>query len=397
MRVEQHYTRSFAKSHFRDRDATGPWSADRKAVSRLWRWCRAEIQKRDGSALVVVQKAVEEAIRADLKVPPHIDLAHHNAVAGKDGWRTVSTLISIGRTLPAPEAVEAVAMALSGEWIDPAMLPTDEKGKRWYAGAAHPVADRSGNTVTLTREHHPHPLAEAARAAIAEDELVQIIGRARGVNRTESTPVTVHILGDMPLPVPVDEFRQWDPPGLDAAMLTEGCWTESAEDAARLWPEIIKTPMALKDDRRQRSVEFSYNIIQYENPTHLTRLTYQKPGTGQRPVTAIIDRRLIPDPEQWLRDRLGPVKVTFLDASVPIARKTRQNALRGAPDASQVENPVPSPPSVDVVPVPPQPYEGGTLPQAVAAQVRRRLRELGWTQEKAALAVGSCLTCTAIQ
>jgi putative DNA primase/helicase len=384
MRVEQHYTRSFAKSHFRDRDATGPWSADRKAVSRLWTWCKAEIQKTDGSALVVVQKAIEEAIRTGVKVPPHIDLAHHNAVAGKDGWRTVRTLISVGRTLPAPDAVEAVAMALSGEWIDPAMLPTDEKGKRWYAGAAHPVADRAGNTVTLTREHHPHPLAEAARAAIAEDELVQIIGRARGVNRGANNPVVVHVLADLPLPVPVDEFRQWDPPGLDAAMLAEGAWTESCEDAARLWPEIIKTPQHLKDARRGQSVEFSYNTIQYENPTHCTRLTYQKPGPRQRPVAAVIDRRLIPDPEQWLRDRLGPVKVTFLDADAPIALKTRRRAAKASPEAVRVD-----PPSIpEPVPGPPQPYEGGTLPEAVAVRVRRRLREMNWTQDMAAKVVG---------
>jgi putative DNA primase/helicase len=388
MRVVQSYSRSFAKSHFRDRDATGPWTADRKAVSRLWTWCRAEIQKTEGSALVVVQKAIEEAIKTGCKVPPHIDLAHHNAVAGKDGWRTVRTLISVGRTLPAPEAVEAVAMALSGQWIDPAVLPIDEKGRRWYAAAAHPVADRAGNVITLTAEHHPNNLAEQVRAAIAEDELVQIMGRARGVNRGPNNPVVVHILADLPLPVTVDEFREWDPPGLDTAMMAEGAWTESAEDAARLWPEIIKTPMTLKDDRRQRSVEFSYNTIQYENPTHLTRLTYQKPGTGQRPVAAVIDRRLIPDPEQWLRDRLGPVKVTFLDASAPMAQKARRKAAKAAPDVIQVEIPVSPPPPSEAIPVPPQPYEGGTLPETVAAQVRRRLRELNWTQDMAAKAVG---------
>ena len=47
----------------------------------------------------------------------------------------------------------------------------------------------------------------------------------------------------------------------------------------------------------------------------------------------------------------------------------------------------PSPLS-EAVPGPPQPYEGGTLPAPVAVQVRCRLRELGWTQDKAARAVG---------
>jgi putative DNA primase/helicase len=414
MKLVQHYSRSFAKSHFKDRDATGPWSADRKAVSRLWTWCKAEIQKTEGSALVVVQKAIEDAIRSDLKVPVHIDLAHHNAVAGRDTWRNVSTLISVGRTLPPPEAVEAIAMALGGEWLDPACLPTDAKSgdgrpRRWYAAAAHPVTDRAGNTITLTREHHPHPLAEAARAAICEDELVQIIGRCRGVNRTEADPVTVHILADLPLPVQVDEFCQWDPPGLDAAMLAEGAATESCEDAARWWPEIIRNAKALKDARHQRSVEFSYNILKYENSTHLARLSYQKPGTGQRPVAAIIDRRLIPDPEQWLRDRLGPVKVTFLDADAVATRKTRRKAAPPPPDIDVVEISTPAPdappeaveieaPEAQRLPtwekadpapeVPPPPYEGGTLPPDMAVQVQRRLRELGYRHADAAEAVG---------
>lgn len=404
MKLVQHYSRSFAKSHFKDRDATGPWSADRKAVRRLWTWCRATIQKTTGTALVVTQKAIEEAIRTEHRVPPHIDLGHHNAIAGRDTWGTVSTLISVGRTLPPPEAAEAVAMALSGQWLDPACLPTDAKGSRWYVAAAHPVADRKGNTITLTREHHPHPLAEAARAAICEDELVQVIGRCRGVNRTETDPVVVHVLADLPLPVPMDEFRTWERPGMDAAMLAEGCWTASAEDAARLWPEIIRTPMTLRNDRRSQSVLFSYNTIPYQNYTHCT---YQRPGPRQRPVAAVFDRRLIPDPVQWLVERLGPVRVLFLDADAAMPRKTRRKAAKALPEAVEIEAPAPDalPEAVEISTseaprdptwdlddsppdAPPQPFEGGTLPATERQKVRRRLRELGWTHADAAEAVG---------
>ena len=382
MNVVQCYSRSFAKSHFRDANATGPWTADRKAVNQLWTWCKAQLQKRDGTALVVSQKGIEEAIRAHHKVAPHIDLAHHNAVAGKDGWRNVSTLIMAGRTQPPPEAVEAIAMALSGEWIDPAVLPTDAKGSRWYAAAAHPMADRAGNIVTLTREHHPHPLAEAARAGCCEDQLVQIIGRGRGVNRTEDNPVLVLILADVPLDLPIDEFRPWIPASLDDAMLAEGCWTESAEDAAPFSPEIIRNAKALKDARHQRSVEFSYNRLLYENSTHLSRLTYQKPGLGQRPVAAIFDRRLIPDPVQWLVDRLGPVKVVFLDAEAVLPRKTRRKAAKAPPE------PRPAP-VVETPPMPrPGPYQGGILPEIERRNVRDHLRALGWRHGDIADAIG---------
>lgn len=381
MKVLQFCSKSFAKSHFRDTSATGPWTADRKAVNQLWTWCKAQLQKRDGTALIVSQKGIEAAIRANHNVAPHISLGHHNALAGRDEWRDVSTLITVGRTQPPPEAVEAIAMALGGQWIDPAVLPTDARGTRWYAAAAHPLADRAGNIVTLSREHHPHPLAEAARAGCCEDQLVQIVGRARGVNRTEDNPVLVLVLADVPLQVQVDEFRPWIPASLDDAILAEGAWTESAEDAARFWPEIIKTPMALKDARRGQSVEFSYNRFQYENPTHCTRLTYQRPGPRQRPVAAIFDRRLIPDPEQWLLDRLGPVKVLFLDAEAVLPRKTRRTAAKAPPEPRPVpvvESPTPK---LD-------PYRGGILPPEAVGEIKQFMRARSWTHHDFADAIG---------
>ena len=41
---------------------------------------------------------------------------------------------------------------------------------------------------------------------MAESEIVQIIGRARGCNRTEANPVDVWVLGNMPLPLPVNRL-----------------------------------------------------------------------------------------------------------------------------------------------------------------------------------------------
>lgn len=57
------------------------------------------------------------------------------------------------------------------------------------------------------------------------------------------------------------------------------------------------------------------------------------------------DRRLIPDPEQWLVERFGPVKVTFLDAAAPMAQKARRKAAKASPDAVLVHAPafIPAP------------------------------------------------------
>jgi len=323
-------------------------------------------------------------------VPDHIALAHHNALAGKDGWRDVRTLISVGRTLPPPEAVEALAMALSGEWIDPATLPAEKNGSRWYAAAGHPVADRSGNTITLTREHHTHPLAEAIRASICEDEVIQIVGRARGVNRTATDPVTVHICADLPLPVRVDEFRAWEAPSLDATMMTEGCWTASAEDAARWWPQVIRTPQHLKNDRRERSVLFSYYSLSYENYTHLARLTYQKPGAGQRPVEAIFDLRLIPDPAAWLIEHLGPVKIVFMGAEAA-PRKARRKAVTEAGMKAEIPKMTGKPPPPDALKTAdssPSPWSRGTLPVELVAAAKALMRATNARHEDAARHIG---------
>jgi hypothetical protein len=54
-------------------------------------------------------------------------------------------------------------------------------------------------------DRHPDPICEAVRWHICEGELVQIIGRARGINRTEADPVDVLVMTDAPLPLPLSE------------------------------------------------------------------------------------------------------------------------------------------------------------------------------------------------
>src|SRR4051812_46714057 len=74
-------------------------------------------------------------------------------------------------------------------------------------------------------DRHPHPVAEAIRWQIAEGDLIQIIGRARGVNRTETDPVEIIVMTDIPLPVPVSQTIHaagLDPSPADLMMATGG-------------------------------------------------------------------------------------------------------------------------------------------------------------------------------
>ena len=55
-------------------------------------------------------------------------------------------------------------------------------------------------------EVHADPTAEAIRWSICEAELIQAMGRGRGVNRTAENPLQIDLLTDVVLPVTVDEL-----------------------------------------------------------------------------------------------------------------------------------------------------------------------------------------------
>src|SRR5260370_28243461 len=119
----------------------------------------------------------------------------------------------------------------------------------WYDGAeaVREMADRS--TVTAEADRHPHPLAEAIRWQACEGELLQIIGRARAVNRTAADPVDVLILTDAPLPIPLDgTLAAADlTPDLTEMMLTEGGIVfENPTDAAAAYSALWDNREAAK-------------------------------------------------------------------------------------------------------------------------------------------------------
>ena len=79
------------------------------------------------------------------------------------------------------------------------------------------------------------------RAAICDDELIQAIGRGRGVNRTADDPLEVHVLADVALPLVHDQLLAWETvrPDLFQRMLLAGIAVDSPADAARLHPDAV--------------------------------------------------------------------------------------------------------------------------------------------------------------
>ncbi len=106
----------------------------------------------------------------------------------------------------------------------------------WYekADAAYEMAD--GTFRPAQTDRHPNSIAEAIRWHIWEAELIQIIGRARGVNRTADNLVDILVMTNTPLPIPVEHLisaSDLDPSPADLMMAAGGVSFESPTDASR--------------------------------------------------------------------------------------------------------------------------------------------------------------------
>ncbi len=256
--------------------------------------------------LVAVQKDVEKALRELGGLPNNMDLAHHNNVAGRDEWKDVACLVVVGRTLPSPAAIERIAEALTGVAV-PALVG-------WYerADAVREMAD--GSTIQADADRHPHPIAEMIRWQIAEGQVVQIIGRPRGVRRTEANPVHILALTDMPLPMPVAgllDAAALAPGPADHMLAAGGMVLGNARHAwaayPSLWPSHNAADLAI---RRSPSFPYYKSLIGERRTLRhdgggLVEVAYQVAGAGQKPAKAWYDPLLRPDPAAFLTARLG--------------------------------------------------------------------------------------------
>lgn len=268
--------------------------------------------------LVVAQKRIEEALQALGPLPPNVILAHHKAVAGRDEWTTqagdtikggeLGAIMAIGRTLPSPAAVGELAESLSGSHVP--LLDG------WYQ-RVDAIRETTDGAEMADADQHPDPLAEAIRWQIAEGELVQIIGRGRGVNRTAANPLSVLVLCDVPLPLPVAETMPAAAldPTLPGRMLAEGGVVfDTAAHAARAYSRLLgNAEAARKRFQREQSGTFPYKELLLGECPALVRVAYQLAGERQRPAVAWFDPLVVPDPEAWLADRLGPLAMVVLE------------------------------------------------------------------------------------
>ena len=313
--------------HVRVRQVTGsPTSArsltpktqapdrDRKAAAtrlrdlRAWIDLRARQCHRPGQAvdlLVVGQKAAIDMLRS-AGLPPRVEAVHFNALSGLDRWGGIGGMVILGRTLPAPRSVELLAMALTGRV--PASNP--ENAGWWYPMVERSIRLAGDRTAPLAMEEHGDPIAEAVRWCICEGELIQAMGRGRGVNRTAATPLEIDLLTDVVLPVTVDTLVPWSDlrPTRRDLMALSGIVLENAADMAACFPELWATAAAARQDRSRSVTNCYYRDLYNSQMSHSSaEVTYRPQGAGHRARTARVDLARIPDPETWLTNRLGPL------------------------------------------------------------------------------------------
>ncbi|MFT4962296.1 MAG: putative DNA primase/helicase [Paracoccaceae bacterium] len=228
-----------AKRHLRDLLAY---------ISLRARQCHRHSTSSNTDLLIIGQKAAIDALRA-AGLPPRVDAVHFNGLSGLDRWGDVGGLVILGRTLPAPATVEAISAALTGR------VPATEATQVdwWYGSREQRIRLEGGKTHALQGEVHADLTTEAIRWSICEGELVQAMGRGRGVNRTAGTPLSIDLLVDTVLPVTVREVVNWSGlrPSRRDLMAARGVVLDNAADMAvcfaDLWSsrDIAKCPPPL--------------------------------------------------------------------------------------------------------------------------------------------------------
>ena len=260
----------------------------RRHILRRW------IETGRHPTLVICQQKVEQWLK-DKKLPDGIAVAHFNAISGLDAFKDVRLLIIIGRTIPNPNKVEAIAATLVGAVPKPA--EADANGFYWYDRAKRVIRLRDGTGRATYGDQHPDELCESIRWLICEAELIQAIGRARGINRNQNEPLDIDLLFNEALPIVVDQVLAWE----DASALIEttldGVMLTSPIDLMRIWPALWPNIAKAK-----RTIAAGIPAL-----PSFSKVEYHLAGPKMKRRTGYFDLNLIPDPLTWLEERLGPL------------------------------------------------------------------------------------------
>jgi len=341
--------------------------------------------------VAIVPEATERVWRGD-PIPDWLTILHHGAVTGLDDYGSARAVYVVGRMLPSAAAVEAMAGAITG--IAPA-----SKG---YRTTKRELVCEDGSGVIVDAWEHPDPLCEAIRRQITEAGIIQAAGRGRGTNRTAAHPLDLILWTDTPVPeLGFVEAETWEGASLDDEMLAGGCWIDLPADAARMHPEIVPSPSALKKARMRSMRDISlYRTSISKCPS--SPYLYRTALTGRRDTGTAVFLTSVSEAEAraYLEAKLGPL--ALLEAlAVPATADPVQIPASAAEEAAgqpiEVEGTQSQPEPDEAPPPPPQTlsgtvdiasYTGGIMPRHIAAAARALQPALGVSQERLADLIG---------
>jgi hypothetical protein len=243
---------------------------------------------------------------------PGCATAHFNKITELDGYGNVDALFVIGRTLPKPQDTRRMALALFGADI-PLENPTE-----YPIG----VLMEDGSGLGIVGRLHTNPYLESIRQACADAEVIQAVGRGRGVNRTEDRPLRVYLLTDSVVPFPVQSVEAWrdvEPTCLDRMWLAGGV-AFNASDAAALYPDLFGSANAAKkaiqgaarsgtaspDQTHKGRILYRY-LIEDSPPVNGADLIYQVAGARQKLRRATVPAERIEEFRSRLEAIHGPL------------------------------------------------------------------------------------------
>jgi hypothetical protein len=304
-------------------------------------------------------------------------------MAGRDEWRDVRTLITVGRPLPSPRAVETMAATLTGAGVETIAADGSSRRSGWYGRERGERLRRIGrrDAIRLPAETdcHPDPMVERLRRDQSTGGLMQAIGRGRGTRRTAETPLDVIVMSDAILPIPVEEFLIADdlaPSVVDMQIAAGGVAFETGACAAAAYPELWATDKAFlmaKGREQEASARDNVNrpvcdntVTKSYSTTYrrllpcsdevdgLHSVEFQLTGPKQRRQSASYDPAICRDVRAFLDQHVGPVEWIAFAGRPPVADPIRLPIAVGAEGLIPVAPPVttrqirvPDPPDPD--------------------------------------------------
>jgi len=255
--------------------------------------------------LLVMNKAIEEKLKEYEDFPEGIATMHYGATSGIDIYRNVPSLIIAGRIMLPVRDTERLGSYLKDEAI------AESNCESWYSKRNQTIVTESSE-VTIESDFHTDPIVEAVRYSKTEGELLQAIGRARGIRRDDENPLDILILTNVPIPIDVDLLTTWPevvPTKLEALLADNKIAPLSYSELARIYPtqfnsikvartdvnNFFKRYSPIKDIVKSNLSAFLpiYNInrekgTQFQHYKELLLVRYTRNSKGAKPCFALI-------------------------------------------------------------------------------------------------------------